>query len=80
AGDGNDKVILFTGSFPKISGTIYGGAGTDTLQANYLTVLTINNVEILQPATSSVTASTAQFESFDKIIGTSCTEESEPVP
>ncbi|MGO8093258.1 metal-binding protein [Rhizobium leguminosarum] len=70
AGDGNDKVILFTGSFAKISGTIDGGAGTDTLQANDLTGLTIKNVEILQPATSSVTASTAQFESFDKIIGT----------
>ncbi|MGO6945905.1 cadherin domain-containing protein [Rhizobium johnstonii] len=70
AGDGNDKVILFTGSFAKISGTIDGGAGIDTLQANDLTGLTIKNVEILQPATSSVTASTAQFESFDKIIGT----------
>ncbi|MGO6723460.1 cadherin domain-containing protein [Rhizobium ruizarguesonis] len=71
AGDGNDKVTLFTGPFAKVSGTIDGGAGTDTLQANDLTGLTIKNVEILQPATSGVTASTAQFESFDKILGTS---------
>jgi len=70
AGDGTDKVILFNGPFAKVSGMIDGGAGTDTLQANDLTGLTIKNVEILQPATSGVTASTAQFESFDKIIGT----------
>ncbi|MBX5100361.1 metal-binding protein [Rhizobium lentis] len=69
AGDGNDKVILSNGPFAKVSGTIDGGAGTDTLQASDLRGLTIKNVEILQSVTSGVTASTVQLESFNKIIG-----------
>ncbi|MBY5395336.1 metal-binding protein [Rhizobium leguminosarum] len=67
AGEGNDAINLQTNA-QGFSGTIDGGAGTDTLQAIRLTGLTIKNVEILQAAPWTVFGSTAQFESFDKIV------------
>ncbi|MBY5763667.1 metal-binding protein [Rhizobium leguminosarum] len=67
AGEGNDAINLQTNA-QGLSGTIDGGAGTDTLQAMRLTGLTIKNVEILQAAPWAVFGSAAQFESFDKIV------------
>ncbi|NKM72106.1 cadherin domain-containing protein [Rhizobium laguerreae] len=67
AGEGNDAINLQTNA-QGLSGTIDGGAGTDTLQAIRLTGLTIKNVEILQAAPWAVFGSAAQFESFDKIV------------
>ncbi|MBY5798186.1 cadherin domain-containing protein [Rhizobium leguminosarum] len=67
AGEGNDAINLQTNA-QGLSGTIDGGAGTDTLQAVRLTGLTIKNVEILQAAPWAVFGSAAQFESFDKIV------------
>ncbi|MBY5687515.1 metal-binding protein [Rhizobium leguminosarum] len=67
AGDGNDAVTLETFA-PTNSGTIDGGAGIDTLQISSLQGLTIKNVEILETAGWSVAGSSAQFESFDKIV------------
>ncbi|MBY5437255.1 metal-binding protein [Rhizobium leguminosarum] len=67
AGDGNDAITLET--FAQMnSGTIDGGAGIDTLQISSLQGLTIKNVEILETAGWSVAGSSAQFESFDKIV------------
>ncbi|MBY5333175.1 metal-binding protein [Rhizobium leguminosarum] len=67
AGDGNDAVTLET--FAQMnSGTIDGGAGIDTLQISSLQGLTIKNVEILETAGWSVAGSSAQLESFDKIV------------
>ncbi|NKK98642.1 metal-binding protein [Rhizobium leguminosarum] len=67
AGDGNDAIILETFA-PMNSGTIDGGAGIDTLQISSLQGLTIKNVEILETAGWSVAGSSAQLESFDKIV------------
>ncbi|ARM12855.1 MULTISPECIES: calcium-binding protein [Rhizobium] len=67
AGDGDDAITVDTFSSLN-SGTIDGGAGIDTLQAPSLRGLTIKNIEILETAGSWVAGSSAQFESFDKII------------
>ncbi|WHO75256.1 cadherin domain-containing protein [Rhizobium sp. BT03] len=67
AGDGDDAITVDTFSSLN-SGTIDGGAGTDTLQAPSLRGLTIKNIEILETAGSWVAGSSAQFESFDKIV------------
>ncbi|ULR46756.1 metal-binding protein [Rhizobium sp. K102] len=68
AGDGDDSIIVERYN-PLISGTVDGGAGIDTLQSSSLDGLTIKNVEVLQTSPYTVTGSSAQFESFDKIIG-----------
>ncbi|WP_027668770.1 cadherin domain-containing protein [Rhizobium leguminosarum] len=68
AGDGKDTVFLGYSFGAPVSGTVDGGAGIDTLQADNMTGLTIKNFEILDTNGSTVTGSTAQFESFDKII------------
>ncbi|WP_442093818.1 metal-binding protein [Rhizobium brockwellii] len=67
AGDGNDAITLETFALMN-SGTIDGGAGIDTLQISSLQGLTIKNVEILETAGWSVAGSSAQLESFDKIV------------
>ncbi|MBB3918453.1 metal-binding protein [Rhizobium fabae] len=67
AGDGNDAITL-EGFIPLVSGTIDGGAGIDSLEAFSLQGLTIKNIEILETAGWSVAGSSAQFESFDKIV------------
>ncbi|TLX14479.1 metal-binding protein [Rhizobium sp. MHM7A] len=67
AGDGNDAITLETFASMN-SGTIDGGAGIDTLQVTSLQGLTVKNVEILETAGWSVAGSSAQFESFDKIV------------
>ncbi|CAN7735899.1 cadherin domain-containing protein [Rhizobium leguminosarum] len=67
AGDGDDAITVET--FASLnSGTIDGGAGIDTLQAPSLRGLTIKNIEILETMGSWVAGSSAQFESFDKIV------------
>ncbi|MGO7335262.1 calcium-binding protein [Rhizobium leguminosarum] len=67
AGDGDDAITVATlASFN--SGTIDGGAGIDSLEAPSLRGLTINNIEILETAGWPVAGSSAQFESFDKIV------------
>ena len=68
AGVGNDTVSLRNSINLSVSGIIDGGDGTDTLQASFLTGLTIKNFEILESGELGVTGSAAQFESFDKII------------
>ncbi|MEF3131868.1 metal-binding protein [Rhizobium sp. 268] len=68
AGTGNDIVNLSNDVSLKISGTVDGGAGTDRLQASALTGLTIKNFEILEAGPFGIVASTAQLESFDKIV------------
>ncbi|NNU65602.1 metal-binding protein [Rhizobium sp. WYCCWR 11152] len=67
AGDGNDAITLETFA-PMNSGTIDGGAGIDTLQISSLQGLTIKNMEVLETAGVAVAGSSAQFESFDKIV------------
>ncbi|MBY3268152.1 metal-binding protein [Rhizobium laguerreae] len=67
AGDGDDRVAIERFA-PWNSGTIDGGAGIDTLQISSLQGLTIKNVEILETAGWSVAGSSAQLESFDKIV------------
>ncbi|PDS61173.1 calcium-binding protein [Rhizobium anhuiense] len=64
AGDGDDAISVNG----QGSGTIDGGAGIDTLQALELRGLTIKNIEILETAGYLVSGSSAQFESFDKIV------------
>ncbi|MGV4795363.1 metal-binding protein [Rhizobium sp. F40D2] len=66
AGNGDDSIVLE--NFEQKSGIIDGGAGIDTLQAYSFVGLTIKNIEVLQAPSSEVTGSSAQFESFDKII------------
>ncbi|MGZ2428797.1 cadherin domain-containing protein [Rhizobium redzepovicii] len=67
AGDGNDSISL--GTLASLnSGTIDGGNGIDTLQAASLRGLTIKNIEVLETAGWSVAGSSAQFDSFDKIV------------
>ncbi|MGO8082949.1 metal-binding protein [Rhizobium leguminosarum] len=68
AGDGDDSMVVERYN-PLISGTIDGGAGVDTLQTSSLDGLTIKNIEVLNTERSTVSGSSAQFESFDKIIG-----------
>ncbi|MBX5027131.1 metal-binding protein [Rhizobium lentis] len=68
AGTGNDIVNLSNDVSLKISGTVDGGVGTDRLQASALTGLTIKNFEILEAGPFGIVASTAQLESFDKIV------------
>ncbi|MDR9781399.1 cadherin domain-containing protein [Rhizobium redzepovicii] len=67
AGHGNDSISVGTLA-PLNSGTIDGGDGIDTLQAASLRGLTIKNIEVLETAGWSVAGSSAQFESFDKIV------------
>ncbi|WP_405049225.1 metal-binding protein [Rhizobium sp. NZLR1] len=67
AGDGNDSISVGTLA-PLNSGTIDGGDGIDTLQAASLRGLTIKNIEVLETAGWSVAGSSAQLESFDKIV------------
>ncbi|NKK45798.1 cadherin domain-containing protein [Rhizobium leguminosarum] len=67
AGDGDDSIsIAITASL--ISGTIDGGSGIDTLEASSVRGLTIKNVEVLETAGYPVSGSSAEFESFDKIV------------
>ncbi|ARO30642.1 MULTISPECIES: metal-binding protein [unclassified Rhizobium] len=67
AGDGDDSIAVET--FASMNfGTIDGGAGIDTLRASSLLGLTIKNVEVLETAGYTVSGSSAQFESFDKIV------------
>ncbi|PDT28162.1 metal-binding protein [Rhizobium sp. L9] len=68
AGDGDDSITVERYN-PLISGTIDGGAGIDTLQTSSLDGLTIKNIEVLQTWPYTVSGSSAQFESFDNIIG-----------
>ncbi|PDT13957.1 metal-binding protein [Rhizobium sp. J15] len=67
AGDGDDSIAMETFA-PENSGTMDGGAGLDTLRAASLRGLTIKNIEVLETAGWSVAGSSAQFESFDKIV------------
>ncbi|MBX5198064.1 calcium-binding protein [Rhizobium sp. NZLR10] len=64
AGDGDDAISVKA----QGSGTIDGGAGIDTLQAFELRGLTIKNIEVLETVGYWVAGSSAQFESFDKIV------------
>ncbi|MCJ9694596.1 metal-binding protein [Rhizobium sp. PRIMUS64] len=66
AGDGDDAITLQFA--PPLSGTIDGGAGIDALQASSLQGLTLKNIEVLETVGWSVAGSSAQFESFDKIV------------
>ncbi|MBY5826463.1 cadherin domain-containing protein [Rhizobium leguminosarum] len=66
AGDGDDAITVDT--FVSLSGTIDGGGGIDTLRAPSLQGLTIKNIEILETAGVWVAGSSAQLESFDKIV------------
>ncbi|NNU48267.1 metal-binding protein [Rhizobium sp. WYCCWR 11279] len=68
AGDGDDSIVVERYN-PLISGTVDGGAGIDMLQTSSLDGLTIKNIEVLNTERSTVSGSSAQFESFDKIIG-----------
>ncbi|MDO3435522.1 metal-binding protein [Rhizobium sp. CBN3] len=68
AGDGDDSIIVERYN-PLISGIVDGGAGIDTLQTSSLDGLTIKNIEVLQTWPYTVSGSSAQFESFDHIIG-----------
>ncbi|TBZ99691.1 MULTISPECIES: metal-binding protein [Rhizobium] len=68
AGNGDDSIVLENFGLQK-SGTIDGGAGIDSLQAYSLDGLTIKNIEVLQTWPYTVKGSSAQFESFDKILG-----------
>ncbi|MGR9246700.1 metal-binding protein [Rhizobium leguminosarum] len=68
AGNGDDSIVLENFGLQK-SGTIDGGAGIDSLQAYSLVGLTIKNIEVLQTWPYTVMGSSAQFESFDKILG-----------
>ncbi|MGO6937778.1 cadherin domain-containing protein [Rhizobium johnstonii] len=68
AGDGDDSIVVERYN-PLISGTVDGGAGIDTLQTSSLDGLTIKNIEVLQTWPDTVRGSSAQFESFDKILG-----------
>ncbi|TBZ99692.1 cadherin domain-containing protein [Rhizobium leguminosarum] len=69
AGTGDDGVTLVKGLFGhQMSGTVDGGSGIDTLKANDMTGLTIKNFEILSASAIETKGSSAQFESFDKII------------
>ncbi|NKL10238.1 cadherin domain-containing protein [Rhizobium leguminosarum] len=67
AGDGDDRVAIETFA-PWNSGTIDGGAGIDTLRVTSLQGLTIKNIEVLETAGVAVAGSSAQLESFDKIV------------
>ncbi|ARM12856.1 MULTISPECIES: calcium-binding protein [Rhizobium] len=74
AGSGNDIVTLTVyGSGIAFSGTIDGGADTDTLNAGSLVGLTVKNFEILETfegnlLSGGVLGSAAQFENFEQII------------
>ncbi|RUM19284.1 calcium-binding protein [Rhizobium vallis] len=74
AGSGNDIVTLTVyGSDIAFSGTVDGGADTDTLNAGSLVGLTVKNFEILETyegnlLSGGVLGSAAQFESFDQIL------------
>ncbi|MGO7658394.1 calcium-binding protein [Rhizobium ruizarguesonis] len=65
AGDGADAITLRNAG---LSGTIDGGAGIDALNTSSLRGLTIKNIEVLETAGWLVDGSSAQFESFDKIV------------
>ncbi|ANK86218.1 MULTISPECIES: metal-binding protein [unclassified Rhizobium] len=67
-GGAGDDLITVERFAPLISGTIDGGAGIDTLQGSALRGLTIENVEVLELADFQVSGSSAQFESFDRIV------------
>ncbi|NKM56557.1 metal-binding protein [Rhizobium anhuiense] len=77
AGAGDDSITIDRLA-SQISGTIDGGTGIDTLQASSLQGLTIKNVEILETGFSQVSGSSAQFESFDKILGSTFPFDSRP--
>ncbi|WP_027668771.1 cadherin domain-containing protein [Rhizobium leguminosarum] len=67
AGNGDDVITI--DSFAAFtSGTIDGGDGIDALRAWSLHGLTLNNVENLETAAFQVSGSSAQFESFDRIV------------
>ncbi|PDS77937.1 cadherin domain-containing protein [Rhizobium sp. L43] len=67
AGEGNDAIIVQT-SGGVLSGAIDGGSGIDILRAPTLTGLMIKNVEIFETYGYVIAGSSAQFESFDKIV------------
>ncbi|MGO7663254.1 metal-binding protein [Rhizobium ruizarguesonis] len=79
AGIGNDTVTLVKGLFAQMSGTVDGGAGVDTLTATDMTGLTIKNFEILNASAIETRGSSAQFESFDKIISSTGSTEQFPI-
>ncbi|MGO7335263.1 calcium-binding protein [Rhizobium leguminosarum] len=67
AGEGNDAIIVQT-SGGVLSGAIDGGTGIDILRAPTITGLAIRNVEIFETYGYVIAGSSAQFESFDKIV------------
>ncbi|MBB2683379.1 metal-binding protein [Rhizobium sophoriradicis] len=67
AGNGDD-VITIDSFAALISGTIDGGDGIDALRAWSLHGLTLTNVENLETAAFQISGSSAQFESFDRIV------------
>ncbi|MBB4477884.1 metal-binding protein [Rhizobium etli] len=67
AGNGDD-VITIDSFAAFISGTIDGGDGIDALRAWSLHGLTLTNVENLETAAFQISGSSAQFESFDRIV------------
>ncbi|EJC79772.1 Ca2+-binding protein, RTX toxin [Rhizobium leguminosarum bv. trifolii WSM2297] len=79
AGSGNDTVVLDVGRWAQLSGTVDGGADTDTLKATDFGALTIKNFEILDTLGREVTGSSAQFESFDKIVSSTGSTEQFPI-
>lgn len=67
AGSGDDVITI--DSFAAFtSGTIDGGDGIDALRAWSLHGLTLNNVENLETAAFQISGSSAEFESFDRIV------------
>ncbi|MDF0697217.1 metal-binding protein [Rhizobium sp. MC63] len=67
AGNGDDVITI--DSFAAFtSGTIDGGDGIDALRAWSLHGLTLNNVENLETAEFQISGSSAEFESFDRIV------------
>ncbi|MGO4138642.1 cadherin domain-containing protein [Rhizobium brockwellii] len=79
AGSGNDTVGLGSGLFSQMSGTVDGGDGIDTLRATDMTGLTIKNFEILDVSVGETRGSSAQFESFDKIVSSTGATEQFPI-
>ena len=65
-GAGDDLFWCLTAA--PLSGAIEGGAGTDILVTRAsLTALTVTGVEILETGTRNISATAAQFETFDTI-------------
>ncbi|RXT24143.1 calcium-binding protein [Rhizobium leguminosarum] len=78
AGEGNDAIIVQTAN-GVLSGAIDGGTGIDILRAPTLTGLTVKNVEIFETYGYVIAGSSAQFESFDKIVFANNSTDNYPV-